>query len=153
MSRSNDGKYLEDETRDALKELSKRSPVKIDRIDDAKSAGQFTTNKAGDFMGCAKSIPWLIECKSSDMEETLRSCLSSTVKNTQAAHHRLWHRAGGRSIFIFYSLAYDNLEIWDGTLVCKHRVSGKPLPPGGALLAGGMGAFQSFLKTILIDQE
>ena len=150
MSKSNDGKYLENKVRDALKELSKTLPVKIDRIDDAKSAGRFTTNKAGDFMGCAGGTPWLLECKSSDMEETLRSCLSGTVKDTQVAHHRLWARAGGKSVFVFHSNAYDRLEIWDGPLVCKHRVSGKPLPKDGAMLTGGLNYMQEALKEILL---
>ena len=53
MSKSNDGKYLENKVRDAIKGLAKKNPIKIDRIDDAKTAGRFTPNKAGDFMGCA----------------------------------------------------------------------------------------------------
>lgn len=150
MSKANDGKYLEEATRNAIQELSKKHPVKIERIEDAKTFGRATTNKEADFKGCSKGIPWLIECKSSDIEKSLRSCLSSTVKATQTAHHRLWHRAGGRSMFIFHSNAYDTLEIWDGDTVCKHRVSGTPLPTDGAICVGGLGFIKKALEHILL---
>lgn len=159
MGRRKDvGGRFEDRVRDVFKEMQKRNPLKMERLYDTKTAGKMVPNQEGDFKGTAIKrgdeigTPWLIECKASEKHTTLRSCLSVMVskKREQVAHHRLWRRAGGRALYLFYSEPGDILEIWDSEVVCENSVSGKPLPEGSAITVTHMKGLEQALKEILL---
>ncbi len=118
------GYWFEDKTRDKLKEIQETKPSAFHRFTDSKAAKTIVAAQPGDHMLLIPNKAVLIEEKASTKHESFRSCLTM-IENKQIAFHRIWHRAGHPSLVLFYSDLTDKIEIWDGTLVAKHRVEGK----------------------------
>ena len=118
------GYWFEDKVRDALKEIQQAKPATFHRFTDSKAAKTIVAAQPGDHMLLIPDKAVLIEEKASTKHESVRSCLTM-IDTLQIAFHRKWHRAGHPSIVIFYSDLTDRIELWDGTLVAKHRVAGK----------------------------
>lgn len=112
------GHWFQEQVQKALDELMQKQPVYYQRLYDTSSAATFLPKQPADFLGVAWGRAWLLEAKASrkyaqfDQPGALRSLL----KDHQALACRLWWRAGGVPLVVFYS---DSgwLEIWEGAAV------------------------------------
>ena len=118
------GYWFEDKVRDILKEIQSSTPSAYHRFTDSKAARNMVAAQPGDHMLLIPGKAVLIEEKASTKHHSFKSCLTM-IENRQIAFHRIWHRAGHPSLVIFHSVESEQIEIWDGKLVAKHRVAGK----------------------------
>lgn len=124
------GRWFEkNKVKPALDELQERNRLYYHGFTDTHAAGAYVNNAPGDFLVVLDGVPILIECKASNVHETLRSCLSDAVENHQVGTHKLFMRALGASLFLFYSDATALVEFWPGEAVVAARASGKPIAP------------------------
>ena len=124
------GKWFEGQFQDMLEVMRNNSCDRSSYLrlyDSASARGKFLPPQPGDFIVGYNSTTFMVECKSSMKYTTLRSCLSSHVKDAQVALMRMWIALGNPACFIFYSSIDQEIEIWPGARVCEARVSGKPL--------------------------
>jgi len=131
------GKWFEGKFQEKLDELKSRKLCTYVRLYDTRSAGAYIPAQPGDFI-----VLWgkprnavLVECKSSAVHKSLKSCASSHIETNQVTEHRIWHIANHPSLFIFYSEPTGKIEIWDGRHVVAQRLISKPLNPGLGLLS------------------
>jgi len=152
-SRTQDGKWFEAKYVDAVAVIGKKVPVSNIRLYDTTSAGggAFIPEVDGDFITAFPGGALLVECKSSEKHESLRSCLSANVSTGQAASHRLWHRTGNPCIFLFYTEIGDMVECWHGFTVGTHRAEGKPLPKEGWLFRCKLSEMTELLKNTVFS--
>lgn len=121
--RSNDGKILEGKVRDALVAYVESSPALFHRFYDTTCAGSYLPAQPGDFMllvparADASAAAILLECKSTDAGCALMGMLTGDVAKRQIAKHRLWHRAGHPSLYIWLDLGTNEVEIYCGRQV------------------------------------
>ena len=113
----------------ALDELQATHNLYYHGFTDTHAAGAFVNNAPGDFLVVLEGVPILIECKASNVHETLRSCLADAVENHQVGTHKLFIRAMGASLFMFYSDATALVEFWPGVAVIAARANGTPIDP------------------------
>ena len=126
------GKYFENEIMTpALTRFCEAQPAFFHKLKDTYAARNFLPTSPADYLVALSGEAQLWECKASAVQFSLRSCLSDMVSNHQVAHHRLWHRSGNRSWFLFYSDQTGVIEFWPGDLVVQCRLKGSPLPSGG----------------------
>jgi len=126
------GKQFEKDLQGILNLLKTTHHLYYVRLYDTTSArGKFLPDQPGDFIVSARSRGHLIECKASDKHTSLRGCLSGMVSTQQAAAHQLWVRSGNPAWFLFLDHRNQQLEVWDGGLVGKHRAEGTVLPQAG----------------------
>ena len=107
------GYWFENEVVWALKKLQAESPCVYHRFPDSKSARNIIAAQPGDHLLIAAGRAYLIEEKASTKHSSFRSC-TSMVSPHQKGSHIKWLRAGGRSLFFFYSEQEALAEIWDG---------------------------------------
>jgi len=143
----NDGTSLQDKLQKALKEYCETSPAYWHRFPDTKSAGRGNYLKAqpGDYMLLVPGPCLLIECKSTMVGTGIISMAfhGGTGKN-QIAKHRLWHRAGHPTLYLWGDLANKEVQWHSGRAVVK-KIS-KPLVIGG--LDNLLGTLPDVIKII-----
>lgn len=122
------GKEFEQDFQALLKSVQNSSPAIYHRFYDTHSAGTFLPSQPGDFLMLYQGQGHLFELKSSDTHDSLSSGLSSLLDKDQAAHLRLWARAGAATHVIFWAQKTGVIEWWDGKVVAEHRAAGKRLP-------------------------
>lgn len=112
----NDGSFLQNKLQGALKEHCKTFPCYWFRFYDSKSARGFLPAQPGDFLWLLPGQAVLIECKSSTREKTTLVSLAhhGPVGKCQLAKHKLWHRAGHPSIYLYYNIPEDRLAWHNG---------------------------------------
>ena len=126
------GKKFERDFQDILEELSGRFKLSYLRLYDTTAArGAYLPESPGDFIIAAAGRGHLVELKSSEEYESLRSCLSDHMSTRQAAGLRLWQRAGCPSWVFFYSLTAGKVELWHGDVAGTCRAKGLRLPKEG----------------------
>lgn len=111
MSKRNDGTRLQDTVQAALQWYCENTRAYYHRFPDSKSASRFLQVQPGDFMLLVRYEAILIECKSTDTGEPFASSLANKA---QLGKHRLWHRAGHPSYFIFADYLNSTLSLRDG---------------------------------------
>lgn len=139
MSKGNDGTWLQDALQKALKAFCGSRPGFWHRFPDSKSSRTLINAQPGDYLWV---LPWgavLIECKSTDRSSPLRSLLDPG----QCGKHRLWHRAGQPSAFVYADSARGLLQWHDG----KSALEGDRLPEW----AGSVGGIADML--IFVDEK
>jgi len=122
-------KKFENDTFSYLQDQAITLPLVVHRFYDTRSAGDYLPSQPGDFMLLLGGVVILLELKSSEEHNSLRSCFSSAVPSTQIAHHRLWHRAGSQNWFLFWG-ADGRYERWPLYPVQVARETGTPLKNG-----------------------
>ena len=127
---SNDGSYLQDELAEALKHYMSYYPAFYWRWPDTKSArGNFLKAQPGDFGLLIPEHCFLIECKSSVVHASLLSLAHhGKVGKNQIAKHRMWHRSGHYSLYLYGDVTHDTYEWHSGQNVV--RKINKPLMVG-----------------------
>lgn len=138
MAKKDIGAKFEEVVQSVLDELVKTKQIRYMRLYDTKSArGAFMPNQPGDFLIAAAGTTRLVECKASEVHESLKAGLSSLMPElAQAAHLRLWQEvAACPSLVLFRSHASQRIEAWDGKYVGKCRAEGKRLHAGQLLLS------------------
>lgn len=81
--------------------------------------------KQADFGGVAKGRAFLLECKSSDKYRTFKECRPKDyIKSAQYAGAKIQMRAGGYSLFVFYSEIFKITEYWCGSDICDAYKNG-----------------------------
>lgn len=111
------GKEFEERIRELISELQKTTRSRLVRLYDTHSAGgNILPEQDGDFVVLFFGKPWLIEVKSSYEHTSLGESRKSLnlMKTNQAAGARLWARAGGYSLVIFYQADTPYVEFWRG---------------------------------------
>jgi len=134
LTEKNIGKWFEGEFQKMLEVMRSDSCDRSSYLrlyDSASARGKFLPAQPGDFMVAYNAVTFMVECKSSVKHTSLRSCLSSHVKDGQVALMRMWIASGNPSCFIFYSAVDQQIEIWPGKSVCECRVDGVPLKKDG----------------------
>lgn len=126
MSKSqNDGKYLEERWQEALQEFATGNPSYTLRLYDAHAARGMLPAQPGDFIWTMPGAAVLVECKSTEKGEPLKKLLDKQ----QIAKHRLWHRAGHPSLFVYGDLTTMESHLYDGRDVVSHHLSRAKLIP------------------------
>ena len=120
------GKEFERSVKGALDSLKQRGQLAYARLYDTQSAQGYLPPQPADFVGIAKGLAFLLECKASEEHDTLATCIS-TVDRAQAANLGLWARQGCNSIVLFYAAMVSKVEVWDGGQVSAARGSNKKL--------------------------
>lgn len=111
----NDGRWLEQDLQDALHEYCAEKPGFWHRFPDTRAARNFIAAQPADFLWAVPGGALLVEAKSTVVSARLKELLDPN----QIAKHRLWHRAGHESVFIYGDRALDVLEAWDGRSVVQ----------------------------------
>lgn len=96
------------------------------RFMDTHAAGDFLPAQPGDHMVVSNGKTILIETKYSARYTSLSQCFSEMVSDRQIVHHRLWARAGARTLFMFKGKDY-HYELWDGAECAWCRVNNRRL--------------------------
>lgn len=111
---ANNGKWLEQAVDKALKAFQAEKPSFYHRFYDTTSAGGFLPAQPGDYFWLLPNTPAiLLEVKSTEKSAPLRSL----IKPGQGGKHRLWHRSGHRSAFIYGDKVSGLLEWYWGEAV------------------------------------
>lgn len=110
-----------------LRERMKRNNCFAIRFYDSKSAGNYLPAQPSDFLAINNGKSIFIECKFSEVHDSLKSCFAGAVSANQTASAYLAKRAGARYVFLFYSARTGQYEIWDGRYCASRRSLGKPL--------------------------
>lgn len=110
-----------------LKEKQRTMPLFFHRFYDTRSAGNYLPGQPSDFLVIHNGKTHFIEAKFSEVHDSLKSTFSNAVSATQTASARLVKRAGANYVFLFYSAASKNFEVWDGKYASECRSRGKPL--------------------------
>ena len=126
--RVNVGKWFEEKkVSPALGTMQSRYGVYFHRFKDSFSAGRITSSAPADYLLSWNGDSFLVEAKASRKYATLRSCLADMADDGQVGTHDLWHKAGNRSWFVFYSDQTGMVEMWPGIEVVEARHAGTPL--------------------------
>lgn len=116
----NDGTLLQDKLQEALKAYQENTPSFWYRFYDTKSAGRYLPAQPGDFLWLLPGVPAiLIEAKSSETGQKLVSMISPA----QRGKHKLWHRAGHLTAFVYCDLEREMVGWADGQGVVDQGVS------------------------------
>lgn len=124
MSKGNDGVWLQDELAKALKAFCERTPACFHRFQDTKAARGFLPAQPGDYFWLVPGASVLIECKSTDRSAPLERLLEPG----QCGKHRLWHRAGHPSAFVYGDRASGALRWHAGRSVLGPKGREAPVP-------------------------
>lgn len=121
MKLKNDGEYLQDVLQDALKKFSQYHKAFYYRFYDSKSTnGGYLPAQPGDYFLLVPGMCMLIECKSTKVTSPLLTLAhKGEVGKRQIAKHKLWHRAGNPSLYLYGNLANKVLEWHLGTRVVE----------------------------------
>lgn len=106
---------------EALKTFCRHNPAFAHRFYDTKSArGAFIPGQAGDFFLLHPGQCLLLECKSTNIGESLITlAFHGPVGRKQIASHRLWHRAGHDSYYLYHDIRTGRMEWHNGKNVVK----------------------------------
>jgi len=130
MSKDNDGTYLQDKLQAALKPYSEMRKAFWHRFPDTKSAGgfRFLSPQPSDYLFVAPGVALLIECKSTRVgADIITLAHHGDVGKRQIAKHKLWHRAGHPSLYLYGDLSIDVFHFYDGRDVVSKNRSAKPV--------------------------
>ena len=119
--KTNDGGYLQDELAKVMGHYTQYNPGFFHRFPDTKSAGgNFLKAQPGDYMLLLPVQCLLIECKSTVAGAKLITLAHhGKVGKVQVAKHRLWHRAGHRSLYLYGDLEKRRYEWHSGQMVVR----------------------------------
>lgn len=114
----NNGKKFEAKISAVCKELvSKRLGFFHRFVDKTQAMSGFIPAQPGDYLLLVPGKAILIEAKSTVQG---RSLISLAHKNkVQIAEHRMWHRAKHSSLYLYWNLKEDIVEIHDGHKVVQ----------------------------------
>lgn len=110
--------------------LARQIGLYYHRFLDTHAAGSHVPNAPGDYYAMLRGMPILVECKASIKHMSLKGCLADAVEDHQVGTHRLWIKAGGVSLFLFYSDQTRLIEFWRGETVISARQHSAVLKPG-----------------------
>ena len=147
-------KWLESEINKVGKEFQEKYAVFWHRFADSYAARGALQEQPADFLMIVPGISLLIEAKTSEKHDSLRSCASSHISPQQVGQHLLWSRTENPSIFLFYSEPAGIIEMWSGYDVACARKHGKPLSPEMDLTLSetySKKALQGMLKKAVAD--
>lgn len=121
----NDGKALENAVREALKAHQETNQSFFYRFYDTTSArGNFLPESPGDFMWLLPEGAVLVECKSTEKgADILTMIKGSKTSKAQIPRHRIWHRTGHPSIYIWADLVTREVAIYDGVSVVQAHLN------------------------------
>ena len=125
------GKDFEADFQAVLKSMHQRLKCNYYRFYDTRSAGAFMPSQPADYFLGIQGAMHFFELKSSEKFDNLGSGLSTLMDKDQAAHLRLWARAGACVHVLFLDQVSGAVEWWDGLKVAEHRASGKSIKPYG----------------------
>lgn len=147
----NDGKVLEKALQDALADYQKRHRAKWHRFYDTHSARSILPQQPGDFMLLVPGASILIEAKSTDDGTPLLDMIrSSKSGRTQIAEHRIWHRAGHPSVYIWGDLRTKEALVYDGPQVVAAYLNRAQVAP---VLEGVIGGVMTLLDALVLRAQ
>lgn len=139
----NNGELIQDKLQNVLSNFAAKSPSFDYRFYDTKTARSgFIPAQPGDFMLLIPNYAILIECKSSNAGVKLITMAhKGNVGKLQIAKHRMWHRSGHPSLYLYLDLKTNLIE-WH----CGKKVVKKINEP---IFTGTSSQIDSSLKIIL----
>lgn len=124
MAKGNDGVWLQDKVYRILSTRQSAAPGFVYRFPDSKAARNLISNQPGDHLWVQPNSPAiLIECKSTSDSTPLKKMLSTSESKQQLGKHRIWHRAGGESIYVWADSRLQEFHIHDGRNVVAGRLT------------------------------
>lgn len=134
---NNDGTALQDILQDSLKQYCELNPSFFYRFPDTKSArGLYLKSTPSDFLWSAFGYVFLVECKSTRAGTPLITMAHhGDVGKRQVAKHRLWHRSGQPSLYLWADLVGERFEWHSGQDVVSKSKS--PVLVGSLSSRGG----------------
>lgn len=127
-------KQFEDDVQKYFKKRMEVDPIVYHRFYDTHSAGSFLPSQPADHLVQTPGHTVLVETKYSEVHNSLRSCFSSMVDDTQIAHMRIWMRAGAVGLIAFKGKV--GIEVWEGGHCAYCRLNGLRLNPSHILSVG-----------------
>lgn len=120
---ANDGTYLQDKLQEVLKTFTEYNRGFFYRFYDTKSTqGGFLPAQPGDFFLLVPAAGILIECKSTEVGTPLTTLAHhGKVGKRQIAKHRMWHRAGHPSLYLYYNFKTKIFEWHKGESVVAKK--------------------------------
>ena len=117
----NNGELLEGKLKLTLKTLQSKTKSFGHRFPDTKTARSgILPPQPGDYMILVPGNAVLIECKSTNANTNLLSMAhKGEVGLRQIAHHRIWHRSGHPSLYLWMNIKRDIIEWHDGKNVVE----------------------------------
>ena len=125
------GKEFEADFQAVLKSMHQRLKSNYYRFYDTRSAGAFMPSQPADYFLGFKGAMHFFELKSSEKYDNLGGGLSTLMDKDQAAHLRLWSRAGAGVHVLFLDQMSGAVEWWDGLMVSSARAAGRSIKPSG----------------------
>ena len=120
----NDGTILQDRVQEILEHLQRYAPAFAHRYTDTKAARNFVRPQPADFLFACPLGVYSIECKSS-VEPTLAKAWKNDERHrVQIAKHRLWMRAGQKSLFFFWHVGSAVIDVHPGERVVEAVLAG-----------------------------
>lgn len=112
MKKQNDGTYLQDELAKALKAYCEYNEGYFYRFYDTRSARvNYLPAQPGDYLLNVPGISILIECKSTTVgASVVKMAWNNKITKNQMAKHRLWHRSGHPSLYLWGDLTNKTFE-------------------------------------------
>ena len=122
------GTQFQEDVQSTLDTLKRTGRLRYTRLYDTKSArNRYMPPQPGDFIVASLGYGHLLECKASEVHDSLKDGLKQLVKSHQAAEARLWIRTGNPSWFLFYSQPKQTLEVWMGAEIGEAYVGQRKL--------------------------
>lgn len=128
------GKDFEADFQAVLKSMHQRLKCNYYRFYDTRSAGAFMPSQPADYFLGFQGVMHFFELKSSEKFDNLGSGLSTLMDKDQAAHLRLWARAGAGTHVLFLDQVSGAVEWWNGLAVSSARAVGRSIKPLGISL-------------------
>jgi hypothetical protein len=125
------GKDFESDFQALLKSMHQRLRANYYRFYDTRSAGAYMPSQPADYFLGFQGVMHFFELKSSEKHASLANGLSSLMDKDQAAHLRLWARAGAGVHVLFLNQVSGAVEWWNGLAVSSARAAGKAIKPLG----------------------
>lgn len=147
MPKVNDGKLFEGKVKNALQAFCNTYPAFYHRFPDTHAARGWLPAQPSDFLWAIPTDVFLLECKSTDKGEPIWRLLD----DGQLGKHRLWHRAGHPSLFLYADLHTKATEVWGGVDIVQFAHARKrPVEP---ILTGTMDNIAQLLTQIYNPTE
>lgn len=134
------GYAFEKELKSCFKNIQSKYEFYWHQFLDTKAARGFVLTQPSDFLVKGKNLPtMLFEAKASVAKESFSKCAKRAISPAQVGHHKKFHRAGGKTAFIFYGELENKIEIWDGKYIVDCISEGVAINAtcGETLLASG----------------
>jgi hypothetical protein len=121
----NDGTEFEDHVATRLLAWQTHAPAFFHRYTDTKASRNFVQPAPADFLFALEGAGvFNIECKSSLQKSLAKAWKDDPHHRVQIAKHRMWLRAGQKSLFLFWQIGSNKVQVHKGDKVVEATLAG-----------------------------